>query len=78
MSTDEDSAPPASANDLAGLIAVRQQSAIAQAMAGIEGMLGRSGAQALCLECPALPMPQAAERSPASLLIRLQRFFARI
>jgi protease-4 len=78
MSTDEDSAPPANAHDLAGLIAVRQQSAIAQAMAGIEGMLGRSGAQALCLECPAAPGPQATLSGSAGFFVRLQGFFARI
>lgn len=77
LGPDEDSAPPSAAHDWAGLIAARQQAMIGEAMAGIEGLLGRSGAQALCLECPA--MHQAAVRPAAttSLLLRLERLLAR-
>ena len=61
----------------AGLVAVRQQAAIGQALAGLEQLLGRTGAQALCLECPAPARPQAASASPNTILLRLERLLAR-
>jgi protease-4 len=77
LGPDEDSAPPEAVRDWAGLVAVRQQAAIGQALAGLEQLLGRTGAQALCLECPAPARPQAASARPNTILLRLERLLAR-
>ena len=52
LSGDDESALPAEARDWAGLVAAQQRAAIGQALAGAEQLLGRSGVQAYCLECP--------------------------
>ena len=49
---DDESARPGEARDWAGLVAAQQRAAIGQALAGVEQLLGRSGVQAYCLECP--------------------------
>ena len=56
LTGDEDSTAPGGARDWAGLIAARQGSLIAEALAGAERLVGRQGAQAFCLECPAAPV----------------------
>ena len=77
LGPDEDSAPPEGMRDWAGLIAARQQAVLGEAVRGAERLLGRTGAQAFCLECPAPARPAAAPGSPAGLLLRLERLIAR-
>jgi protease IV len=74
---DEESAVPPEARDWAGLVAARQRSAIGQALVSAETLLGRSGVQAFCLECPA----QAKAAAPAGgdnlgLLARISRLIS--
>lgn len=49
-------------HDLAGLISARQQGLDAQLAGDLERLLGSSGMQAYCLECPAPPAGQASGR----------------
>lgn len=77
LAIDEDSAPPQAARDWAGLVAVRQQAAMGEALAGVERLLGRTGAQAYCIECPAPARWTAAPDAPGKLLLRLERLIAR-
>ncbi len=74
---DDDSAPPDAARDWAGLIAARQASAIGEAAAGAERLLGRQGAQAFCLECPVSTARPQARLGSVGLLARLERLLAR-
>ncbi len=82
LGPDEDAAPPegaeGAARDWAGQVAVRQQASIAGALATLERMLGRSGAQALCAECPIPAAEAAAPTGTASILLRLERLLAHI
>ena len=66
-----------SAHDLAGLIAVRQSAMIGQALGGAERLLGRAGAQAYCLECPAAPVRIAAASDNLGWLARIKSLVAR-
>jgi len=62
MTTDEDASPP-DEGDIFAILASRQQAALARAMVQTRRMLGSSGMQAYCLECPApagRPAPPAA------------------
>ena len=75
LSGDDESALPAEARDWAGLVAAQQRAAIGEALAGAEQLLGRSGVQAYCLECP---KPAAAQIRPGGednlgLLARISR-----
>ena len=61
------------ASDFTGLVALRQRDALAGALARLDHLLGKAGAQAWCLECGALgPVPVRAVVPPrrwwASLL----------
>lgn len=61
---DEDSAPPSSVRDLAGVVADRQMRLVGQALADAERLAGVRGVQAYCLECSAAagtPMPIKAD-----------------
>ena len=75
---DDDSAPPDAARDWAGLIAAREGDVFAQAAAGAERLLGRQGAQAYCLECPAGTAKPAAGAGNAGFLVRLRQLLARM
>ena len=77
LATDEDSAPPEAARDWAGLVAMRQQAAVGEALAGAERMLKGTGAQAYCLECPAPVRRSSAPGTAGTLLLRLERLIAR-
>jgi len=68
LRSDDDSAPPASARDWTGLVALRQSQGVGQALLGAERLLGRSGSQAYCLECP---QPAPAVRVSASGFARI-------
>lgn len=68
---DEDSAPPAEARDLAGLVAARQRMLAVHALADAERLLGGKGAQAFCLECPAPAADLARDAKAISLPQRL-------
>jgi protease-4 len=61
---DEDSAPPSSVRDLAGIVADRQTRLVGQALVEAERLAGARGVQAYCLECSAagdLRMPAKAD-----------------
>ena len=73
---DEESAVPAEARDWAGLVAARQRSAIGQALASAEKLLGRSGVQAYCLECPAQAEAKAPIGDNLGLLARISRLIS--
>ncbi len=77
LGEDEDSAPPEAARDWAGLVAVRQQAAMGEAMAAAVRMLGRTGAQAYCIECPAPARREAASFATSTMLLELERLIAR-
>ncbi|MFA7588426.1 MAG: signal peptide peptidase SppA, partial [Novosphingobium sp.] len=55
FTSDEDSAPPGSVRDWAGLLARQQASLGMRALADAERLLGARGMQAYCLECARLP-----------------------
>lgn len=71
LTPDEDSAPASQTRDLAGLIALREQALVRQALGQAQRLLGSHGAQVRCLECP-VPMA-AVQSSPgdAGLLARI-------
>ncbi len=75
---DDDGEASGSAHDLAGLIALRQNATISQALAGAERLLGRTGAQAICLECPAAPVRPAAASENLGWLARIKSLMAQI
>ncbi len=81
LTGDEESAPPGTARvgarDWAGMIALRQTGALQEALAGAERLLGRTGAQAYCLDCPAGTARAASTPSDAGFLIRLGRLLDR-
>ena len=68
LSGDEDSAPPAEARDWAALIASRQIALAGEAAGGLRRLLSARGAQALCLECPALASGSSGGRGTPGLL----------
>ncbi len=70
-SSDEDS-PPDQAYDFAGMVGARQHLELARALAGVEHLLGTSGAQAYCLECPALES-RGDQARPLGMLARLAK-----
>ncbi len=74
---DDDSASANLVRDIAGLVAAQQNDVIAQALAGAERLVGRQGAQAYCLECPAAPMPARAAADSLGLLARIENLIAR-
>jgi len=59
------------ATDFAGLVARRQQQAIARTLADATRIVAGTGAQARCLDCPA-DLAAPAPAAPASWLLRLQ------
>ncbi len=70
---DEDSAPPGEARDWMGLIAARQTALAGEALAGAEGLLARTGAQAYCLECAAPRSSLGSHGETLGLLARIER-----
>ncbi len=75
---DEDSAPPAEARDLVGLVASRQKLAVGEALAGAERLLSRTGVQAYCLECAAPPVRSQGPGESLGLLARIARLLGRL
>ena len=76
LTGDEDSAAPGGAHDWAGLIAARQGSLIAEALAGAERLVGRQGAQAYCLECPGAPVPSRSGIGELGFLAQIKALIA--
>jgi protease IV len=74
---DEDSTAPDAARDWAGLIAARQGGLVAEAIAGAQRLLGRQGAQAYCLECPAVPVRSGSGPESPGFLAHLKLLIAR-
>lgn len=61
MTGDDESAPPAEARDLVGLVAAQQRGLVGQALADAERLVSGRGAQAFCLECPVPATPKDAK-----------------
>lgn len=73
---DDDSAPADMARDWAGLVAARQFALFNQVAAGAERLLGRQGAQAYCLECPAGAARPVSGANRTGILAAMARMFA--
>jgi protease-4 len=71
LTQDDDSAPPAEAYDIAGLVALRQQGLVTRALADVERLLSARGAQAYCLECPIEAARPAGKGGNIGLLARI-------
>ena len=56
---ESDGAERSGASDFTGLVALRQRDGLAGAVARLDHLLGKAGAQAWCLECAALAAPPA-------------------
>lgn len=59
--------------DLAGIAALRQQTMIASALRQAEWLIGTSGMQAYCLECPKLPVSRGNAQKSGNPLMQLAR-----
>jgi protease IV len=70
---DEDSAPPSSVRDLAGIVADRQMRLVGQALVEAERLAGARGVQAYCLECSAAGDPRMAAKADVTWLMRAAR-----
>jgi protease IV len=70
---DEDSAPPSSVRDLAGIVADRQMRLVGQALAEAERLAGARGVQAYCLECSAAADTRLPAEADVTWLMRAAR-----
>ena len=61
----------APAGDFAGLVAVRQDRQLAQALDSLRRMMGTRGAQAYCLDCPVAAAPLAPAGEQLGWLARI-------
>jgi len=68
---EDDSAPASDARDLVALVADRQSAIIGRAVADARRLLGAQGAQAYCLECPAVSAAPRVKADDLSVLARL-------
>lgn len=68
LTQDEDAAPPEEEGDIFARIAARQQGMVGRALVQAEHLLGGSGMQAYCLECPAPQVSAASSRKPSAML----------
>ncbi len=67
MTDDEDSSPPEE-GDIFAMLSGRQQGMITRALTQASHLMGASGMQAYCLECPAPDAPRARVAKPAGWL----------
>ena len=73
LGNDDDDDAQVRAHDLVGFAALHARDAAARAEAGLQRLLGGTGAQVYCLECPALAPPPArhADISMLTMFARL-------